>query len=56
MMRSEVGEDLVAHCAHCNYSANVEAANFLLSESLRKLVREGTLPSVLPKPTGPRKE
>ena len=26
MMRSEVGEDLVAHCAHCNYSANVEAA------------------------------
>lgn len=26
MMRSDIGEDLVAHCENCDYSANVEAA------------------------------
>jgi len=26
MVRSEAGEDLVAHCAHCGYAANVETA------------------------------
>lgn len=33
-----------------------EAANFVLSESLRGLVKEGVLPSVLPKVPEPRKK
>ncbi len=33
-----------------------EAANFLLSESLRKLVRAGTLPAVLPEGAASEKE
>ena len=31
-----------------------EAANFLISESLRTLVKDGTLPAVLPKPSVPK--
>ncbi|MGI9667021.1 MAG: proline--tRNA ligase [Acidimicrobiia bacterium] len=32
MMRSEIGEDLVAHCENCDYSANVEAAASALAD------------------------
>ena len=32
MMRSDVGEDLVAHCANCGYSANVETATSTLPQ------------------------
>ncbi len=30
MVKSEVGEDTIAHCPHCNYSANVEKAECIL--------------------------
>lgn len=33
MMRSEVGEDLVAHCDACGYSANVETATSTLPDA-----------------------
>ena len=54
---AEVKQYLELLAAGGLYGKNAaEAANFLLSESLRELVREGTLPSVLPKPAVPRKD
>ena len=54
---AEVKQYLELLAAGALYGKNAaEAANFLLSESLRELVREGTLPSVLPKPPVRQKE